>query len=139
MLAAVNERPIAANLFKTTPELRLLAGRERTSGKLVFPPPEDEEAFETVELPNRGTLWSYTVQRFAPKSPPYRAAGPFEAFAVGYIELAGALIVESRLIDAPFDRLRVGLPMELTSFVLRTDEMGPVTMFAFRPQPGTLS
>jgi uncharacterized protein len=138
MLAAVNECPIAANLFKTRPELRLLAGRDRTSGKLVFPPPADEDAFETVELPSRGTLWSYTVQRFEPKAPPYRAAGPFEPFAVGYVELAGALIVESRLIEVPFDRLRVGLPMELATFVLRTGEEGPVTMFAFRPQPGAL-
>ena len=139
MLAGVNERPVAANLLKTTPELRLLAGRNRASGKLVFPPPGDEEAFETVELPNRGTLWSYTVQRFPPKSPPYRGAEPFAAFAVGYVELPGALIVESRLVDVPFESLRVGLPMELTTFALRTDEHGRVMMFAFRPQPGALS
>jgi uncharacterized protein len=134
MLAGVNERPIAANLFKIEPALRLLAGRDRGSGRLVFPAPTDEEAFETVELPNRGTLWSYTVQRFAPKSPPYRGAEPFAPFAVGYVELPGALIVESRLIDAPFESLRVGLPMELTTFPLRTDAEGDVLMFAFRPR-----
>jgi uncharacterized protein len=139
MLAAVNERPVAANLFKTRPELRLLAGRERRSGRLVFPAPPDEEAFETVELPARGTLWSYTVQRFAPKSPPYRGAEPFAAFAVGYVELPGALIVESPLVDVPYERLRVGLPMELTTFPLRSDAQGRVLMFAFRPQPGVLS
>ena len=139
MLAAVNERPVAANLFNTAPELRLLAGRHRSSGQLVFPPPADQESFETVELPSRGILWSYTVQRFPPKSPPYRGEEPFAPFAVGYIELPGALIVESRLVDIPFDRLRVGLPMELTTFALRTDEQGKVMMFAFRPQPGTLS
>jgi uncharacterized protein len=138
MLAAVNERPIAANLFRTAPELRLLAGRDPSSGRLVFPAPPDEEAFEAVELPTRGTLWSYTVQRFAPKSPPYHGAEPFAAFAVGYVELPGALIVESRLVDAPFERLRVGLPMELTTFTLRTDAEGRVLMFAFRPQPGAL-
>jgi uncharacterized protein len=139
MLASVNERPVAPNLFKTVPELRLLAGRHRASGQLVFPPPADENSFETVELPSRGTLWSFTVQRFAPKSPPYRGEQPFTPFAVGYVELPGALIVESRLIDAPFESLRVGLPMELTSFTLRTDGEDKVTMFAFRPQPGALS
>lgn len=136
MLAAVNERPVAANLFKTAPELRLLAARNRNSGQLVFPSPGESEFFDTVELPNRGVLWSYTVQRFEPKSPPYRSDEPFTPFAVGYVELEGAIIVESRLLDVPFDRLRVGLPVELTTFRLRRDESGEILMFAFRPQTG---
>jgi len=139
MLATVNERPVAANLFRTAPELRLIAARSRQSGQLVFPAPGDSELFESVDLPSRGLLWSYTVQRYAPKSPPYRADGPFTPFAVGYIELSGALIVESRLIDVAFDQLRVGLPVELTTFTLRTDEAGKVLMFAFRPQSGPQS
>lgn len=139
MLAAVNERPVAANLFKTAPELRLIAARNRKSGQLVFPSPGESEAFETVELPNHGVLWSYTVQRFAPKSPPYRSDEPFSPFAVGYVELEGAIIVESRLVDVPFDRLRVGLPVELTTFKLRRDETGEILMFAFRPRTGALS
>jgi len=79
-------------------------------------------------------LWSYTVQRFAPKSPPYLAAEPFQPFAVGYVELPGALVIESRLIDVQFDELHIGMPMELTTFALRKDEQGVVMMFAFRPQ-----
>jgi uncharacterized OB-fold protein len=139
MLAAVNERPVAANLFRIAPELRLIAGRNRKTGRLVFPAPGDSDLIESVDLPNRGLLWSYTVQRYAPKSPPYRSDEPFAPFAVGYIELSGALIVESRLIDVPFNQLRVGLPVELTTFTLRTDDAGKVLMFAFRPQAGALS
>jgi uncharacterized OB-fold protein len=139
MLAFVNARPIAAGLFKTTPELRLIGGRDRQSGRLLFPPPGDAKSFEPVDLPNRGLLWSYTVQRFAPKSPPYRGEEPFADYAVGYVELPGALIVESRLVDVAFDRLRVGMPMELTTFTLRSDERGGILMFAFRPQPGAAS
>jgi uncharacterized OB-fold protein len=135
MLAGVNERPVAANLFKTAPELRLIAARNRKTGQLVFPSPGESDSFETVELPNRGLLWSYTVQRFAPKSPPFRSDEPFTPFAVGYVELKGALIIESRLVDVPFDELRVGLPVELTTFKLRKDEAGEILMFAFRPQP----
>jgi hypothetical protein len=37
MLAVVNERPIAADLFNITPALRLNAGRCRNSGRIVFP------------------------------------------------------------------------------------------------------
>jgi uncharacterized OB-fold protein len=134
MLAGVNERPIAADLFKTAPELRLVGGRNRASGRIVFPMPSDRDTFEPIELPHHGLLWSYTVQRFEPKSPPYLAAQPFEPFAVGYVELPGTLIIESRLIDVRFDELRIGMPMELATFALRTDERGAVSMFAFRPQ-----
>jgi len=135
MLAFVNARPIAAGLFKTTPELRLIGGRDRKSGRLIFPPPPgDAESFEPVDLPNRGLLWSYTVQRFAPKSPPYRGEEPFADYAVGYVELPGALIVESRLVDVAFDRLRIGMPMELTVVPFTTDEDGTeVLTYAFRP------
>lgn len=139
MLAGVNERPVAANLFKTAPELRLIAGRNRKTGQLVFPSPGQSESFEPVELPDRGVLWSYTVQRYPPKSPPYRSDVPFVPFAVGYVELPGALIVESRLVDVSFDQLRVGLPVELATFKLRSDEAGDILMFAFRPRAGGCS
>jgi uncharacterized OB-fold protein len=136
MLAVVNERPIAADLFTLAPELRLIGGRNRKSGRIVFPLPSDRESFEAVELPHRGPLWSFTVQRFEPKSPPYLGEKPFQPFAVGYVELPGALIVESRLIDVQFDELHIGMPMELTTFALRKDEHGAALMFAFRPQAG---
>ncbi len=136
MLAGVNARPIAADLFKTLPELRLTGGRHRASGRIVFPLSGDLDTFDPIELPHRGVLWSFTVQRFEPKSPPYLAAQPFEPFAVGYVELPGALIIESRLIDVEFDELHIGMPMELATFALRSDERGAVSMFAFRPHAG---
>ncbi len=96
--------------------------------------PADMERYVACELPNRGQLWSYTVQRFAPKSPPYAGPVPFEPFALGYVELAGALIVESRLIDVAFEDLRIGMPLELAVVPFRTDPDGTlVTTFAFRP------
>lgn len=87
-----------------------------------------------MDLPSRGTLWSYTVQRFAPKSPPYRGSEPFAPFALGYVELPGALIVEGRLTGVAFDALRLGLPMELTTLPLHTDPDGTIVLtYAFRP------
>jgi uncharacterized protein len=129
-----SRRPVAPNLFTTTPELRLLGGRHRESGRLVFPLPADSTAFEPFALPSRGTLWSYTIQRFPPKSPPYRGTEPFVPFALGYVELPDALIVESRLTDVEFDALHIGLPMELTTVPLRTEPDGAVVLtYAFRP------
>lgn len=131
--------PVAPNLFITEPELRLIGGRHHLTRKIVFPLPVNED-YEPLELPRRGLLWSYTIQRFAPKSPPYRRAAPhpgvagFEPFAVGYVELPGALIVESRLTDIPFERLRVGLAMELTTVeVGGADGSEVVLTYAFRP------
>jgi uncharacterized OB-fold protein len=59
-------------------------------------------------------LWTWTVQCFAPKSPPYAgAADGFEPYGVGYVELPGEVRVEARLTEADPARLRIGMPMEL--------------------------
>ncbi len=137
MLQPVTDRSISDGLLELTPKLRLIGGRDRATGRIVFPLPANSDSFEPYGLPDAGLLWSYTVQRFAPKSPPYLADGPFEPFAVGYVELAGALIVESRLVEVPFQELRIGLPMELTTFALRTDAGDAVLMYAFKPSAGS--
>jgi uncharacterized OB-fold protein len=128
-------RPLAPGVFVFEPKPRLLGGRHRASGRLVFPLPHDSASYEPVDLPARGRLWSYTVQRFAPKSPPYRGTEPFQPFALGYVELPGALIVESRLTEVAFDALRLGLPMELTTVPLCQEADGTVLLtYAFRPE-----
>lgn len=133
MFSLMATRPIAANLFESAP-LRLIGGRHRDSGRLVFPLPPHPGSYDPVDLPTGGTLWSYTVQRFAPKSPPYRGAEPFAPYAIGYVELPGALIVESLLADADPEALRIGQPMELTTLTVRTDADGTeVQCYAFRP------
>lgn len=119
--------------------LTLYGGRSRDSGEIVFPMPEGAEAerFERMPLKSEGTLWSYTVQRFPPKNPPY--IGPtdpanFTPFALGYVELPGEVIVETRIeTDAP-EELSVGLPMKLTVTRFATDEQGePLYTYAFEP------
>lgn len=96
---------------------RLVGARRRADGKLHFPCPPtiDPAEWDIEELPVNGTLWSFTVQRFRLKSPPYAGPEEFTPYAVGYIELPGAIIVESRIVDVPFDRLRIGLPMRLVT------------------------
>ncbi len=131
--------PVAANLFATEPELRLIGGRQRETRKIVFPLPSNP-AYEATLLPVRGMLWSFTIQRFAPKSPPYRGAAPFAPFAVGYVELPAALIVESPLIGAPFETLRVGMPMELTTLEWEDAAEGVTRQtYAFKPISETSS
>jgi uncharacterized OB-fold protein len=66
-----------------------------------------------LELSSRGRLWTWTVQRHAPKSPPYVApASGFVAFAVGYVELPEGVRVAA-VLDVPPDQVRIGLPLRL--------------------------
>jgi len=59
-----------------------------------------------VELSSRGKVWGFTVQRFAPKSPPYVVpAGGFVPFAVGYVELPEGVKVEAVLDCTDFAEL----------------------------------
>lgn len=120
--------PIEQGLFVTAPEPRLIGGRERASGRIVFPCPADEARFEPVLLPAEGRIWSWTVQRFPPKSPPWSADEPFRPFGLAYVELPGAVIVESRLSGFDFGSLRVGLPCRLV-----LEPFGHRLTFAFAP------
>ena len=116
-----------------TPEL--LAVRERDTGRLVFPAPSeaDPDRYEPVILPRDGRLWSWTVQRFRPKSPPYAGPEAFEPYAVGYVALGDAIIVEGRLTGAPLDGFAIGMRMRLVAepFALESGERR--TTFAFAP------
>lgn len=125
---------IADNLFRETPEPVLIGGRNRDTGRIVFPCPDDPDRWEAISLPSRGTLWSWTVQRFRPKSPPYSGPEEFEPFALGYVELPGAVIVESRLSDVAFDALKIGMDMQLVILPFTTDAQGnEVRLYAFAP------
>jgi uncharacterized OB-fold protein len=133
----MSTRPIAPNLFLGGAEPVLLGGRHRGTQRIVFPHPEGDERdqYEQIQLPREGKLWSWTVQRFRPKTPPYIGPETFEAFAMGYVELPGAVIVETRLIDIPFDELRIGMPLVLTVVPFATDPDGTIVLiYAFRPK-----
>ncbi|EQD83532.1 acyl-CoA-associated DUF35 OB-fold domain-containing protein [Saccharopolyspora erythraea NRRL 2338] len=67
-----------------------------------------------IALSTSGTLWTWTVQRFAPKSPPFVAPeGGFEPFAVGYVELPEGVRVMA-VLDVPDPAsLRIGMPVRV--------------------------
>ncbi|WP_331504266.1 Zn-ribbon domain-containing OB-fold protein [Phenylobacterium sp.] len=133
--------PIAQGLFEVVDGgPRLIGGVRKSDGKVVFPMPEGPEAqfYEPTHLAPEGTLWSYTVQRFRPKTPPYQGADDeesFRPFALGYVELPGQVIVESRLATEDFGSLKVGMPMRLTLMPFHRAG-GDVLTFAFQPSQG---
>ena len=115
----------------------LVGSRCRRCGVIAFPPQASCAActssdVEERRLARRGTLWTWTIQCFAPKSPPYvGSAENFAPYGVGYVELPGEVRVEARLTEADAQRLRIGMPMELV-VVPAPGPDGAMT-YAFRP------
>lgn len=132
-------RLISEDIVMDGPDGPVLAGaRSKQTGRYVFPVPDGstEDEFEQVALSSKGSLWSYTVQRFPPKKP-YIGATPldqFEPYAIGYVELSGQLIVETRIDTDNFEGLRVGMPMEFTVIEFARNEAGEALhTFAYKP------
>jgi uncharacterized protein len=125
-------RPIADGLFTNETPPRLIGGRETATGRIVFPCPSDSR-FAPYPLKWRGTLWSYTIQRYRPKSPPYKGPEAFKPWVVAYVELPDETIVEARLVDVAFEDIRIGMALELTQVPLDPAATDPVLIHAFQP------
>lgn len=125
-------RAIAEGLFTDEAAPRLIGGRDRETGRIVFPCPANER-YEACPLSRTGTVWSYTIQRYRPKSPPYAGPEAFKPWPVAYVELPGEVIVETRLTGIPFEDIRIGMPVELTQIPLDPDAQDSVLIHAFKP------
>jgi uncharacterized OB-fold protein len=141
-------RPIAEHLFTETADgPRLIGSRCTACGTVVFPVAPScarcgSDSLEDHLLARRGTLFTFTTQGFLPKAP---YTGPeteedFAGFTVGYVEIPGEVMVESRLTESDPAKLAIGMEMELVVVPFRTDADGAeVTMFAFSPLQGGAS
>lgn len=108
---------------KTTPTVcspgELFGVRCQRCGLVSYPVRENcsacgSDQMEMEGLGQYGRLWTWTVQRFMPKSPPYQTLDlPFVPFAVGYVELAGGVRVEGLLRGAVDFDYRIGMSMEV--------------------------
>ena len=80
---------------------------------------------EPVDLGNQGTLWTWTIQSFMPKTPYHtdetrrlsRLRGRLYRAACG-------LKVESRLRENTPEQLTIGMPMKMEMITVRKDEEG---------------
>ncbi len=129
-------RPIAEGLFTDENPPRLIGGRSRATGRIVFPCPPGEE-YEAYPLRRDGTLWSYTIQRYRPKSPPYAGPVAFKPWPVGYIMLNEETIVEARLSDVAFEDIQIGMKLVMTPVRLDPDAADSPHIPAFVPASAT--
>lgn len=122
-------RVVTADVLRSTPDgPRLIGSACAGCGAVTFPAQASCPrctGTDTAEhlLPPAGTLWSFTIQGFAPKTPYLAADGPAAPFGVGYVDL-GEVIVESRLVATSADELRIGMAMELVVVPFHTSASG---------------
>jgi uncharacterized protein len=133
--AVTNREPAVDGWFATDPAgiPHLIGSKCPACGTYVFPPRPnncpnpgcDGDELGQVPLSRRGTLWSYTENRYAPP-PPYPAPDPFTPFAVAAVELPDeGLIVLGKVEDGTLAAdLKVGMAMELTTIPLFVDDDG---------------
>jgi uncharacterized OB-fold protein len=111
----------------------LLGAKCPRCGTYVFPPREyncpnpgcEADELAAVPLSRRGTLWSYTENRYQPPAP-YPQRDPFEPFAVAAVQLADeGIIVLGKVVEGTLAAdLKVGMAMELTTMPLYVGDDG---------------
>ena len=135
----MNISPIGTELLAGLPDKPVLLGSRCTAcGEHFFPVQIgcancSSDDMQTIELGDKGTLWTWTVQRFMPKSPYRGLPDNFKPYGVGYIEMPGGVKVESRLLGLGEDEWRIGMDMqlELEPFPVSENDDHTVT-YAFR-------
>ncbi len=128
--------PVDPSVFASLDPPRLAGSRCECCGTVTFPvsrscPRCAQAGMTACALPDRGTLWTWTVQGFPPKPPYVSPADGFRTFPVGYVDL-GEVLVETRL-RADATRLSIGLPVRLVLELAWEIDGDPVVTYAFTP------
>lgn len=132
---------ITEGLFRVDGERAVLFGSRRRSSRVVKFPAERPELFdgtddiEPIELSTEGTLYTYTTQEFAPPLPYKGPRTPenFRPYVVGFVELPEGLLVETLIVGASSEDLRIGQPLVSTTTTLETEDGQSILTYAFRP------
>jgi hypothetical protein len=133
-------RAVANGLFTVgSGAPRLIGSRCRSCGATYFPqafacrnPHGGDREVDEVVLPERGTLRSYTVQRYRP--PPLFRMDDWAPYAIGLVDLGEGLQVMAMLTGIPLDALRIDMLLTLVVEPLYRDDDGvDVLTFKFAP------
>lgn len=132
--------PVAADLFRATPEGAVLVGTTCTGcGTYYFPkslscrnPACDVKTVHEVEFGSHGRLYSYTVQAYQP--PALFRMQSWKPYAIGLVELPEGLRVMGMLTGCDLDRIEIDMPVELVLKTLYQDDQGSdVTTYMYAP------
>lgn len=123
----VTRVPAVEGWYTIDEKPHLLGAKCATCGTFVFPPRDngcpnpscDSDSLERTPLSTRGRVWSYTENRYAPP-PPYKAADPFEPYALVAVELAdeGLIVLGQAPKGVSAADLKVGMDVQIETDVL---------------------
>jgi uncharacterized OB-fold protein len=103
-------------------------------GKAIACQQCQSENLESIALSRTGKLYSYTINWNKPPGD-YKVPEPFRPYAVGLVELPEGIRLVSVLTGVDFDKIKIGIPLELSVEELYKDkEDNTVVTFKFRPQ-----
>jgi uncharacterized protein len=117
--------------FTVGDDAHLTGSRCAACGTVVFPPTAiacpnpacDGDRLEPVPLSRRGTVWSWTVNRYQPPPPYVPPTDPFEPFAIVAVELADERMVVLGQFAGDPAGLHVGQEVELVIDTLFDDQV----------------
>ena len=112
--------PVVEGLFADTAAgPRLFGSKCAGCGTPYFPrspvchnPECRDPRVEDAAFGPRGTLWSLTIQHYAPP-PPVKFDEPFIPYALGLVDLQEGLRILGRISTDKLEALKVGTPVEL--------------------------
>lgn len=134
--------PAVEGWFTLDDEPRLLGSRCNECGTYFFPPrasacnnPDCGSGDLTpTPLSNRGRVWSYTENRYAPP-PPFVASDPYEPYAIAAVELEAEKIVVLGQVVSHWKAadLAVGQELTLVLDVLHSDDDHDYVIWKWAP------
>ena len=132
-------RLVADGLFEVDGGARLIGSRCTGCGALYFPqalscrnPGCDAKTVERSHLPDRGTLVSFTVQRYRP--PPLFRIDNWSPYAIGLVDLGEGIEVMGMLTGVELDAISIGSTMVLVVETLFTEADGTAVLtYKFAP------
>ena len=114
---------------------RLEAARCASCGEVSYPPRLvcrkcRSRRFETITLPDEGTLLTYTITRVGPSQ--FSSLTPY---AVGIVELDGGVRITAQIADCEFDKLAIGQRVRLEFRRIQEDGKAGIICYGHKCVP----
>ena len=140
MNAHQTNTPVADGLFEIVGgHPKLIGSRCLSCETVYFPqalscrnPQCRDKSVEQTFLPDRGTLYSFTIQRYQP--PPLFRMDNWSPYALGLVDLGNGLQVMGMLTGVALDAISIGMPMKLVVEPLYADaDNREISTYKFAP------
>jgi uncharacterized OB-fold protein len=125
-----------ARYWRTTKQrYQLIGERCPQCGRRIFPPRDvcpvcGHEARATVQLSGKGEVYSYSVVHVAPEG--YER---FVPYIVALVRLAEGPLVTAQLTDVDESEVRIGMPVEMVTRILREDGARGMLIYGYKFRP----